>query len=199
MSNFVSGISLVCMGKEKFYIRRYRKRDGVYVSLDDREMSLEDDFGFVRYKSMSGLNAVGKIKSVYTETYAEREDARVYMSDKVVREQTSCTLSVYMFGSDPSAPASLTVQERICNAEKSWAEFYSRLEGCLVLWRDDYRQRKALFYVVEAPDVKSDVIKNIPYLQCDVKLTNVFGRTFALEDKTIESWLGKEVGNGGQQ
>ena len=63
------------------------------------------------------------------------------------------------------------------------------------MWQDNYRQRKSLFYVLEAPDVKTDMIKGVPYLQCDIKLTNVFGRTFSAGDKTIEKWLGEEVGN----
>ena len=178
-----------------FKIKRYRKSNGKYVAMDASALSLEDDFGFIRYKAMSGLNSIGKNKSVYVETYAESEDARIYMSDEVRREQTSCTLSVYVFGSDPSLPTSLPLSTRIANAGNTWAEFYSKIEGCLILWQDNYRQRKALFYVLEAPDVKTDMIKGVPYLQCDIKLTNVFGRTFSDGDKTIEKWLGEEVGN----
>lgn len=82
--------------------------------------------------------------------------------------------------------------------EAAWDELYAYLEGSLVLWKDDYRQRKALFLVQDACEPSSDVIKNTPYLQCSVKLVNVFGRTFDSASTTIEDWLknGGKVSNG---
>ena len=189
-------VNIYSMAEKKFYIRRYKKKDGAYVALDEKDTSLEDDYGFIRYKSMTGLNAVGKQKGVYVEAYPESNSARVYIADKATREQTSSTLSLYVFGCNPELPVSASVTEQIAVMNNTWVDFFDRMEGCLILWHDDYRQRKPLFYITDAVEPKSDVIKNLPYLQCDIKLTNVFGKTFSMNDTTIEKWLenkGKEA------
>lgn len=184
------------MADLKFYISRYVKNSaGVYV-VDGSVKSLEDDFGFVRYKSMTGINSRGKQKGVYVETYAESNSARVYFASSPKKEQTSCTLTVYVFGADPLLPTSLSVTELAKKAEDTWHALCDWLEGHFVLWKDDYRQRKALLYLTEAIEPVSDVIKGVPYLQCAVTLTNVFGQTFGVNDNTIENWLkngGKEA------
>ena len=188
-------VNIYSMAEKKFYIRRYKKKDGVYVALDEKDTSLEGDYGFIRYKAMTGLNAIGKQKGVYVESYPEANSARVYISEKVAREQTSSTLSLYIFGCNPDLSASISTTEQVAAMNNTWADFFAKIEGCLILWHDDYRQRKALFYITDAVEPKSDVIKDFPYLQCDIKLTNVFGKTFSMNDTTIEKWLE----NGGKE
>lgn len=175
----------------KFYLQRYkRNEDGVYV-MDGVERSLEEDFGFVRYKSITGLNSRGKQKMVYTETYPESDSLRAFVSSSAKEESISSTLNVYVFGSSPEETSTLSVPEQIKAAEDSWHTLFDWLEGSLIVWRDDYRQRKALFMVSDACEPSTDNIKGIPYLQCAVKLVNVFGRTFAVSDTTIEGWLSR--------
>lgn len=184
------------MAEKKFHIQRYTKSgNGLFVK-DGEQASLEDDFGFVRYKSMTGLNSRGKQKGVYAETYAEADTARVWFDGTPKREQISSTLTVCCFGSDPSTTTDKTEQELALAASIAWNGLVDWMENRLLLWTDDYRQRKALFYLSEAITPSSDVIKGVPYLQCDIKLTNVFGRTFDMDDTTIEDWLssgGKEA------
>lgn len=182
----------------KFFIRRYiRDSQGIYVP-DGSERSLEDDFGFLRYKSLSGINSRGQQSGVYVEDYSDGTSSRVFVSSKPVNSPISSTLEVYSFGYDPSLsfPEDATLSSVILSAESNWHRFFDFLEGALLLWRDDYRQRLALFYVKDAVEPSKDVIDGIPYLQCSVKFENVFGKTFPLGDKTISSWLlhgGKEV------
>lgn len=184
------------MADLKFSISRYIKNSvGSYV-IDGSTKSLEDDFGCIRYKSMTGINSRGKQKGLYVETYAESNSARVYFASSPTKEQTSCTLTVCVFGADPLLSTSLSVTEQIKTAENTWHTFCDWLEGHFLLWYDDYRQRKALFYLEEVIEPASDVIKGVPYLQCAIKLSNVFGQTFGVEDNTIENWLkngGKDV------
>lgn len=175
---------------KKFYIERYiRGESGVYVQ-DGKRMSLEDDFGYVRYKSISNINALGKLKSVYTETYPESRSVRVWQNKKTTREQTSSVLDVFIFGGNPDASSdtddnSVLIAD-MCN---TWSKLYDYLSGCLILWYDEYRQRKMLCYLQEALEPTQDVIKNFPYLECQIKLTNIFGQTFSEDDTTIEEWL----------
>lgn len=178
------------MSEKKFYLTRYSFNEdrGVFV-VDGGRKSLEDDFGFIRYKSISGINSRGKQKGVYVETYAEGEGSRVYFTSSAKREQITSTLSLCVFGSSPENTTEKSVYERISIAENAWHSFCDWIENHLILWYDEYRQRKALFYLSEAIEPKSDIIKNTPYLACDINLSNVFGKTFALDDNTIEDWL----------
>lgn len=187
------------MTEGKFYIGRYVKdANGKWVADGDMK-SLEDDFGFVRYKAMSGLNSRGKQKAVYTESYAESNSLRVYIDKDAARENITSTLQVCIFGKDPSSSESIELADAMEKAEKSWHSLYDWLEGALIFWLDEYRRRKALFFLQDAVDPTTDNIKNVPYLLCSVKFTNVFGRTFGTDDNTIEDWLkskGREVVNG---
>ena len=53
------------MSEGKFYIRRYRLNDGKVEDLDGKDLSLEDDFGHVFYKSLTGVNSRGEQKGLY--------------------------------------------------------------------------------------------------------------------------------------
>lgn len=184
------------MADKKFYIQRYVRNEqtGAWSS-DGVAKSLEDDFGFVRYKSMSGINSLGKQKGVYTESYPEADSLRVFVDVAAKRESITSTLVVYCFGSDPAVGSDLDISEQIRAMEESWHSLLDFLQGALIVWKDDFRQRKGLFLLQEAVEPTTDNIKNIPYLQCQVKLTNVFGQTFAADDTTIEDWLN----NGGKE
>ena len=61
------------MSDKKFYIRRYRHGDGKAQDLDGKDLSLEDDFGHVFYKSLTGVNSRGEQKGLYVETYPESD------------------------------------------------------------------------------------------------------------------------------
>lgn len=184
------------MADKGFYIQGYtRNANGVFV-VDGVRYSVEKDFGYCRYKSMSGLNSRGKQKGLYVETYAESESARVWFADVARREQTTVTLSLCFFGCNPSLSTGLSEEEQIKAASDNYHRFCDSIENKLLLWYDDYRQRKALFYLSEPIEPSTDAIKGIPYLLCSFKLTNVFGRTYSGDSTSIEDWLangGKEV------
>lgn len=180
------------MSDGKFYIRRYRPSDGKAQDLDGKDLSLEDDFGHVFYKSLTGVNSRGEQKGLYVETYPESDSARVWLSSVAHEAQTKSVLTLYVFGESPDktlTSSTMTVAEMTSKMEETWHGLYDKLEACFILWHDDYRQRKALYYVKSATEPKSDVIKGFPYLQCEINLENVFGKTFAMDDKTIETWL----------
>lgn len=188
------------MSDKKFYIRRYRIVSGKSQDLDGKDLSLEDDFGHVFYKSLTGINSRGEQKGLYVETYPESDSARVWLSSEAHESQTQSVLSVCVFGESPDASSStLSEAEMSSKMEESWHGLYDKLESCFILWHDDYRQRKALYYVKGAVTPKSDIIKGFPYLLCEITLENVFGKTFSMGSTTIEDWLGnggEEVSNG---
>lgn len=182
------------MADKKFYISKVTRDADTGVYSLSETVSLEDDFGYCRYKSLSGMNNRGAQKGVYSESYPESNAQRVYIEDSATREQTSCTLTVYFFGCDPQLPTEKTVEEQIVEAENGYHKFIDYIEGGMFLWNDDYRKRKALFYLTDAVEPSSDIIKDCPYLCVSVSLENVFGKTFAEDDTTIEDWLA----NGGK-
>lgn len=185
------------MAEKKFYIQRYLKSEQGAWKADGVRKSLEDDFGggSVRYKSLDGLNSKGKQKGVYTESYPESDALRVFVDPNARHENTNATLSVCVFGYNVDGTTEISITEQIKAAEKAWDSLYTYLEGALILWYDDYRQKKALFLVQDATEPSTDNIKNIPYLLCSVKLVNVFGQSFDGDSTTIEDWLK----NGGKQ
>lgn len=175
-------------------IKYVRLKSGAWGSGDVR--NLEKDFGFCRYKSLSGLNAVGSPKGVYTEDYVDGSSLRVWLPDTMKLSATDVTLSVLFFGSDPSLPVTLSTEELISKAEESWTAFREWLSGGVFVWYDDVRQRRALLCPTEACEPSVDVVKGVPYIQCDVKFKNLFGRSFSGSDTTIAEWLkngGKDI------
>ncbi len=180
------------MSDKKFYIQKYKRNESGAWEADGAKKSLEDDFGYCRYLSLSGMNARGKQKNLYTETYAESDSARVWFADTAAREQPKITLSLAFFGDDPQSSSDKDVTELVLAAENSWNEFYDWIEGGLLEWYDDYRQRKLLVYMQEACTPKNDEIKGVPYLKCEVPLLNVFGKSFDKDSTTINEYLGIE-------
>ena len=173
-----------------FTLMKYaRKEDGgAYVLSGVSELE-SGDFGFCRYKSITGLNSRGRQKAVYSEEYADASSVRVYVHPTERLASTESVLTVYFFGSDPSLPTERPSNELMALAEKSWDGFCRWLSGGLVVWYDDVRMRRALFYLSSACEPSADVVKGVPYLCCQVTLCNVFGRSFDSEDTTIRDWL----------
>lgn len=188
------------MTDQKFHMTRYLRDESTGGwSADGAVRSLEDDFGFIRYKSLTGINAFGKQKGVYTESYAESDSLRVFISPTPTQEAITSTLTVLSFGSRPGFPSSSSVSDQVRVAEENWHALVEFLRGGLILWQDDYRQRKALFLLCDAITPATDNIKGVPYLECQISLQNVFGETYPSSSSMIEGWLkngGEEVSNG---
>ena len=83
----------------KFYIQRYsRKHYNKETSQYDKEdigelIDIEEQFK-CKYVKFEGLSETGKVKNIYTETYAETEELRVYIPDEVLYENTDLSLTL---------------------------------------------------------------------------------------------------------
>lgn len=182
-----------------FYVRLWCKdtSSGVYKCASNASgVSLEDNktFGFCRYKSCDGLEATGKVKSLYVEEYAESDDVRVWQSAVLSRSSGSVTLVLYWFGVDPSLGYSGILDEseelrQVSVASSGYNSFRSALDGCLVEYWDDYRCRRVLLYLEEAVSMSVDKLCVLPYKEVSFKFGNVFGGSFPLDDDTISTWL----------
>ena len=82
-----------------FYIQRYsRKHWNKETSQYDEEakgelIDIEARFK-CKYVKFEGLSETGKVKNIYTETYAETEELRMYIPDEVLYENTDLSLTL---------------------------------------------------------------------------------------------------------
>ena len=83
----------------KFYIQRYsRKHWNKETSQYDEEakgelIDIEEQFK-CKYVKFEGLSETGKVKNIYTETYAETEEIRMYIPDEVLYDNTEMSLTL---------------------------------------------------------------------------------------------------------
>ena len=154
-------------------------------------VDLESRFKGLRYKSASGLRSYGRVKGVYSVSYAEEDGSRVYASQSVRREETEVTLTLYFF--DPESRDTSGIESRraaILAAGEAYAAFVAYVSGGMVVYWDTVRQVKELLYLQEAVSPSVDSVRGVIYLEAPFKFRNKHGRPFALDDVTIESELG---------
>lgn len=156
----------------------------------EEETDLERGFVGLRYKSLSGLGDYGAVKSVYAEDYAEEDGVDVYFgSGDVVREQTEYKLSLYFFCADESVT---DIPEQCDVARSVYESFMDFVSGGLLVYRDTVRQRRALMYLDEASEPSTDNLLGRVYLAVTFTFKSVLGRSYPLDDTTIQDYLGVE-------
>lgn len=106
--------------------------------------NLEKDFDGLRYKEFKGLENYGKLKSVYTETFAETDEVQVYMAPKIVRENIELTLTLLFVGDNRRA------------TYHSFVDYISK--GKIKYW-DTVRKREVVFILTEAIEPEEDTAK----------------------------------------
>lgn len=133
---------------------------------------IEAAFPGLRYKECSGINAYGEPQGVYAETFAETDRADVYVASKPAYKQTSIKLTLVF----------LEGEEGEVKADTSYHAFMGFVTGCKVAYRDTVRMRKVLMYLTGATEPKADTLYGQKYKEVTFTFTNVYGRTFGLDD-----------------
>lgn len=145
------------MTKYKFYMSRY-----VSGSWETAK-SLEDEFQGLKYVKCSGLSAYGKPKNIYTESYAETDELRVFLPQKVARENTDIELELCFIGA---------------NRRDIYDSFVEYVTGCKIKFWDDCRNREAQMVLTDAIDPSDDIlIGGTPYIIASFKFINCNGQT----------------------
>lgn len=147
------------MSKYNFYIQQCDK-DGV---VSGNAYDIERDFKGLRYLKCTGLDIIGKPKNIYTESYHEEENERVFMpaEDKIVREPIDVVLSL-IFTGDERASTMLA--------------FNNFIKGGFRKYWDTARNKSIVFYIDDAITVKEETFKGSnPYIQIDYKLRCIKG------------------------
>lgn len=122
------------------------------------------DLGCIKYSAIVGIDNLGAVKNIYTETYADANRVRVSMPEKVQRESTQITLVLYFFG------------EKRAEVFKSFCDYISN--GYHRYW-DTARSKYFDFYISEELTPSDELwYGSTPYFKVDVKMNNIFGQTF---------------------
>ena len=159
----------------KFYIQKYgRKHWNKETSKYDEEakcelIDIEEQFKF-KYVKFEGLSETGKVKNIYTETYAETEEIRVYIPDEVLYENTEMSLTL-LFA--PSSANDNDVQDN----ERAFFEYIS---GHKIEYHDTFRNRYVSLILLNKPEVVGEVLYGgSRYREVKYTFKNIYGRSFS--------------------
>lgn len=143
----------------KFYMSRYIKVTDSW----EKEISLEDYFLGMKYMECQGLSKFGKVKNIYTETYAETDELRVFIPTKAVRGNTDLEFKFAFIGE---------------NRRDIYDRFVEWLTGYKITYWDTCRNRKVLMYLSDAVEPGDDELYGSqPYVIATFKFKNMRGQT----------------------
>ena len=159
----------------KFYIQRYsRKHYNKETSQYDKEdigelIDIEEQFK-CKYVKFEGLSETGKVKNIYTETYAETEELRMYIPDEVLYDNTEMSLTL-LFAPDTENDSDVQDNERA---------FFEYVSGHKIEYHDTFRNRYVSLILLNKPEVIGEVLYGgSRYREVKYTFKNIYGRSFA--------------------
>ena len=158
-----------------FYIQKYSrkywdKNKSQYVEEAKGELiDIEAQFK-CKYVKFEGLSETGKVKNIYTETYAETEELRMYIPDEVLYENTDMSLTLLF---SPYSENDSDVQDN----ERAFFEYVS---GHKIEYHDTFRNRYVSLLLLNKPEVVGEVLYGgSRYREVKYTFKNIYGRSFA--------------------
>lgn len=131
------------------------------------------------YRKCAGLEDFGKVKNIYTETYADSDTVRADFPDEITREATTITLDLVV-RRDPS----------IENGDDDVNTVIGLVSGTLpVVFWDNVRRKMAVMTLVSAVEVKEDNYKGMKYIELELKFSNLMGHCPYVYDSQIPNQL----------
>ena len=159
----------------KFYIQKYGrkywdKNKSQYVDEAKGELiDIEAQFK-CKYVKFEGLSETGKVKNIYTETYAETEELRMYIPDEVLYENTDISLTL-LFAPDSTNDSDVQDNERA---------FFEYISGHKIEYHDTFRNRYVSLLLLNKPEVVGEVLYGgSRYREVKYTFKNIYGRSFA--------------------
>lgn len=161
--------------KYKFYIQKYgRKYWDKNKSQYDEEakgelIDIEAQFK-CKYVKFEGLSETGKVKNIYTETFAESEELRMYIPDEVLYDNTEISLTL-LFAPDTENDSDVQDNERA---------FFEYVSGHKIEYHDTFRNRYVSLILLNKPEVVGEVLYGgSRYREVKYTFKNIYGRSFA--------------------
>lgn len=146
-------------------IKFYMQKEKPFVEGEPTEKvyDLEKDFSGLKYSSCKGLLSKGRRKNIYTESYHDSDELRVWQGEEVFREATSISFTFYFIGED---------------RQSVYQSFYDYVKNGKIRYWDTKRKKEALLVFQEAIEVSEDAYKgSTPYIMVDFKFQNLWGET----------------------
>ena len=150
----------------QFFTGKYNKTNDTFT-WQQLEQTIGGDE--VKYRKCTGLESKGKIKNVYTETYADASVTRVDFPNALTFEPTEVVLDIVV---KRGATANTTAFDTLVNY------FHN---GLTVFW-DTQRKRCAVLLLTNAVEVKEDTYLGMNYLECEFKFQNIAGKCDIIND-----------------
>lgn len=152
-------------GKYNYYMSRLV--DGAWSAYAE----LETRYQGMKFMKATNLNNYGKVKNIYTESYPEADELRVYLPSTPVRENTTIELQFAFEGSDRR------------NVYDSFVEW---MTGYRLKYYDTVRYREAEMILVDAVEVEDEELYgSAPNFVVTFVFTNVKGYTTKRNDYEI--------------
>ena len=130
---------------------------------EDTEYNIENHWDGLLYKQFKGLSDYGKIKSVYTESFAETDKLNYYQASKPIRENTDLELTLVFKGD---------------NRRATYDNFVEYISSGEIIYHDDVRNKYVNFILIEAITPSEDQLYgDIKYIIATFKLKNINGQT----------------------
>lgn len=128
---------------------------------------IEEQFGGLLYMRAEGMNDIGKSKNIYTETYADSDNLRVFLPNDNVytNEATKITMHFLVVGADTSRQTTI----------RNFRDYVR--EGIHRYW-DDARNLEFDFIVQDEIKVSDEKWHgSSPYVEIAVTMQNLNGKT----------------------
>lgn len=113
---------------ETYYIARFEEE--TWKPYEDIEEKYD---GHLQVSSVSGVRAKGKIKNIYTESYAETSNTRVYLPTAIARENTTIKMVIAFDKMD------------------AYENFVSWISGYRLKYVDKVRNREVEMIMIDEP------------------------------------------------
>lgn len=145
------------MEAPKFYIAR------LIGNVWEEATDIETKFDGLHYVKCDGLSKFGAIKNVYSETYSETSELRVYIPETVARENTDIEFEFAFDGE---------------NRRDTYHSFVEWLSGKRLKYWDTLRNRELEMILMESVEPEEDELYGShPYIKVPFKFKNLKGET----------------------
>lgn len=142
-----------------------------YIQKEGEEkVNLETKFGRILYSKCEGLDTKGKRKNVYTETYSDSDNLRVWQGEEVTREATKITITLAFIGNR---------EER----QETFDALYEYIKNGKLYYWDTARNKKAYFIFTEEYKTSEEMFYGSqPYILASFTLQNLWGECKECDD-----------------
>lgn len=147
----------------KFYMQECSNDGAILEGSKERDLENDKDFEGLKYSKAEGLDKVGKPR-IYTEEFKDSDRLRVHIPKNLTNNPTTVKFTFFFTGN---------------NRRTSYKKFVDFVRGGYRVYHDTARGKYLYFFVNDEISPASEKhYGSIPYLELQLTVQNIFGRTF---------------------